>query len=239
MGTLYIVATPIGNLEDITVRAIKTLFSVDYIACEDTRRSGQLLQNLESGIMNHEFDINILKKPRLISYYDEVEAVKTPEIIDILENGNDVALVSDAGTPLISDPGYKLVRECAKRDIKVVSIPGATPVISALVSSGLPANQFLFMGFLPKNKNKRIELLKDTLYCFDTLESMRPTVIFFETVKRLEESLLDIKEIFGDMEIVIARELTKMHEEIWRGKISAAIKREFKGEIVVLFHLRS
>lgn len=220
MGTLYIVATPIGNLEDITVRAVKTLAKVDYIACEDTRRTGQLLNNLEFRVQNSEF-----KKPKLISFYDEVEEIKTPEIINFLEEGNDVALVSDAGTPLISDPGYKLVRECIKRGIKIVSIPGPSSIISALVVSGLPINKFTFLGYIPVKRNKRIEFLKN----------IKGTVVLFETANRLNESLEDIKNIFGDIEIVIARELTKIHEEVWRGKISEALKREFKGEIVLLF----
>ncbi len=211
MGTLYIVATPIGNLEDITLRAIKILSLVDYIACEDTRRTGQLLRHLK------------IEKKNLISYYDEVEEVKTPEIVNLIEEGHDVALVSDAGTPLISDPGYKLVRECIRRDIKVVSIPGPSSVIEALIVSGLPINKFTFMGYIPAKKNRRREFLKE----------IKGTVVFFETANRLKESLEDIKNIFGDIEIVIARELTKIHEEVWRGKISEAIKREFRGEIVL------
>lgn len=246
MGTLYLVATPIGNLEDITIRAIKTLFSVDYIACEDTRKTGQLLKNLHCHAelvsasptrSRNKFGMTGNSKPKLISYYDEIEFKRVPEIVEILKSEKSVALVSNAGTPLISDPGFKLVKECLRRDIKVVSIPGPSAVISALVSSGFPCNQFLFLGYLPKNKSKRKKLLKDLLQCCQTLEHIKPITIFFETARRLNKSLVDLKEIFGDIEIVIARELTKIHEEIIRGKISDCLKqvKNIKGELVLLF----
>ncbi len=240
MGILYIVATPIGNMEDITIRAIKTLFSVDYVACEDTRRTVQLLKNYELRIMNDDWkinDLNITRKPKLISYYDEVEEIKTPEIMEFLTDDKNVALVSDSGTPLIADPGFKLVRECIKRNIKVVSIPGPSSVISALVSSGLPSNQFLFLGYLPTKQNKRLRFLKDLLSNIKTSKQTSPTVIFFESPYRIKESLEDLNEVFGDMEIVIARELTKMHEEVWRGKVSVYKKssQEFRGEFIIMF----
>lgn len=240
MATLYIVATPIGNMEDITIRAIKTLFSVDYIACEDTRKTGNLIQSIKLKMKNDNLKIkNIVdsKNIKFISYYDEVEETKTPEIIDLLEQGNFVALVSDAGTPLIADPGFKLVRECLKRNIRVESIPGPSSIISALVSSGLPPNQFLFLGYLPTKSNKRKKSLQGLYSCISTSVQSSTTVIFFETPHRIKESLEDLMEVFGDREIVIARELTKMHEEIWRGKVSEAIKREFRGELIVLCRL--
>jgi len=242
MGILYCVATPIGNLEDITIRAIKILFSVDYIACEDTRKTGQLLKNYELRIKNQEtkFDrLNIINKPRLISYYDEIEFKRMLEIIDLLEKGKKVALVSNSGTPLISDPGYKLVSECLKRKIRIVSIPGPSSILVALVSSGLTVNQFLFLGYLPTSQNKRFKLFTNLLSCFKSLSQISPTIIFFESPYRLRESLKDLKQAFGDIEIVIARELTKIHEEIYRGKISQALNYFLspRGEIVLLFTL--
>lgn len=246
MGTLYIVSTPIGNLEDITIRAIKTLFTVDYIACEDTRKTGQLLKTLKDkykealihleGVRMHSFKVE--ESVKLISYYDEIEFKKVPEIIGLLEQDNNIALVSDSGTPLISDPGYKLVQECIKKGIKIVSIPGPSSIITALTSSGLPPNNFLFLGYLPTSQTKRKKQLTNLFQCFESLEQ-KPTVIFFESPHRFKETLMDIKEVFGDIEIVIARELTKIHEEIWSGKISGAINHftNVKGEIIILLHL--
>lgn len=251
MGILYIVATPIGNLEDITIRAIKTLFNVDYIACEDTRVTSLLLTQLQQKYTSILYS-NVVK-PKLIPYYDEIEFKKAPEIIELLQNDKNVALVSDSGTPLISDPGFKLVQECIKRNIKTVSIPGSTSLITALTSAGLPTNQFLFLGYLPPKASKRVKL-------FETLKDLKhlgggrlersgshdspdgggiritPTIIFFETPHRIKESLQDLKEVFGDIEIVICRELTKIHEEVWRGKISEAFSNDFRGELVVLIN---
>lgn len=226
MGTLYIVSTPIGNLEDITIRALKTLSSVDYIACEDTRRTGQLLKNLES------------KKPKLISYYDEIEFKRVPEIINLLKEGRNVALASDSGTPLISDPGFKLVKECIKQGIKIVPIPGPSSIITALTVSGLPPDKFIFLGFLPDKSQKRINLLRSIL------SLMRPhgnkyTIIAFEASHRLKEALSDAKDVFGDIEIALARELTKVNEEAKRGRISQILEEvdKIKGEIVLLFNI--
>jgi len=242
MGILYIVATPIGNMEDITIRAIRTLFTVDYIACEDTRHTGQLLASLKhlgggrlSWQATDSREVNGI--PKFISYYDEIEFKRVPEIIELLQDDKNVALVSDSGTPLISDPGFKLVRECIRRNIRIISIPGATSLITALTSSGLPPNNFLFLGYLPATQTKRKKLLTNLLQCFESLEQ-KPTVIFFESPHRLQDTLTNLKEVFGDIEIVIARELTKIHEEIWRGKISAASEKEetFKGEIILLIN---
>ena len=238
MGTLYIVSTPIGNLEDITIRAMKTLFSVDYIACEDTRRTGFLLTQLKAKFTTLIYS-NVVKrgKPKLISYYDEIESLRSLEIIDLLLAGNDVALVSDSGTPLIADPGFKLVNECIRRNIKVVSIPGPAALIAALSSAGLPTNQFLFLGYPPEKKNQRVNLFVELLSCFKTSEQIRPTYIFYCAPHKLEKVLMDLKEIFGDMEITLARELTKKHEEVWRGKVSQALSYFQKpvGEFVILF----
>lgn len=243
MGTLYIVATPIGNLEDITIRALKALFTVDVIACEDTRRTGQLLKNFELRIMNYELrikELDIKHKPQLISFYDEVEEQRTFEIIELLRQGKNVALVSDAGTPLIADPGFKLIRACIKEGIKIVSIPGPSSIIAAITLSGLPTNNFQFIGYLPTKRNKRISLLK--LYSPDSrprIPLIISTLIAFESPHRIAETLADMKEVFGDIDIVIARELTKIHEEIIRGKISEIEKKtlQIKGEFVLLFQL--
>ncbi len=241
MGILYIVSTPIGNLEDITIRALKTLFSVDYIACEDTRVTGNLIQNLEIRIKNQEIgiknlDINI--KPKLISYYDEIEFKRVPEIIELLNNDNNVALASDSGTPLISDPGFKLVSECIKRNIKIISIPGPSSIITSLTLSGLPINDFRFIGFLPPKKNSRLKLLENILSGLQPYRN-KYTIIAFEASHRLKESLKDIMCVYGDIKIVICRELTKVYEDIWRGNISQAleINEKFKGELIILINL--
>lgn len=228
MGNLYIVATPIGNLQDITLRAIEVLRQVDIIACEDTRKTGLLLQN----ILNGE------NKPRLISYYEQNELLRIPEIISALKDGIDIALVSDAGTPAVSDPGFKLIRECVKEGINVVSIPGSSSVISALVSSGLPTDKFLFLGYPPRKPGHRKSLF-DNVRLASTF--IKATIIFFEAPHKILRTLGELKETFGDIDVVIARELTKIHEEIRREKISTSIehfsKVNPKGEFVILFNL--
>lgn len=221
MGTLYIVATPIGNRLDITLRAIKTLETVDIILCEDTRRTGLLLKT----------------NARLVSYYDEIENKRTPEVMSWLELGKNVALVSDAGTPLISDPGYKLVRECQKRNISVICIPGPSAFLAALTTSGLPTDKFLFLGYPPEKKSHRISLFS-SLRSIDRSKFFPITIIFYCAPHKLQTTLEDMKDILGDLDIVIARELTKIHEEVWRGKISVAQKyfRNPKGEFVLLIN---
>lgn len=233
MGNLYIVATPIGNMQDITTRAIKTLTSVDVIACEDTRRTGLLLQK----IMAFNGTNNPIK-PHLISYYEQNELQRIPEIINALKNGLNVALVSDAGTPLISDPGFKLVRQCIMEGIKVECIPGPSSVISALVSSGLPTDKFLFLGYPPKKAGHRKKFLTNVA---SMIRIIKATIIMFEAPHKLVKTLMEIREIFGDIEIVICRELTKIHEEIRREKISNLLDHfnnlPPKGEFVILFNL--
>lgn len=233
MGNLYIVATPIGNLQDITLRAIETLKMVDFIACEDTRKTGILLKY---------FNVPSIKngKSRLISYYEQNEFKRIPEILNCLINGLNVALVSDAGTPTISDPGFKLVRECIKEEIRVESIPGASSVISSLVSSGLATDKFLFLGYLPKKEGHRKKFLQNLNVC---LSLMKSTVVILEAPHRILNTLEELKSVLGDINIVICRELTKMYEEIRREKISASIthfeKTNPRGEIVLLFNLGS
>lgn len=237
MGTLFVVATPIGNLKDITLRAIEILQSVDGVACEDTRKTGMLLQKYQ--ISNIKFQINTNQpKPRLISYYEQNEKVRIPEIINALKNGLNIALVSDAGTPTISDPGFKLVRECIRQSLKVESIPGPSSVISALVSSGLPTDKFLFLGYLPRKPGHRKTFLESLSLIVQTIKL---TIIVFESPHRLVKTLEELMEAFGNIDIAICRELTKIHEEIRREKISDALIHfeniEPKGEFVILFNL--
>lgn len=218
MGNLYLVSTPIGNLDDITIRAIKILSSVDLVLCEDTRHTGLLLQKL-----------NIQTK--LLSYYDEIEDKRIPEIIEMLGKNKNIALVSDSGTPLVSDPGFRLVRECMKRGIKVESIPGPSAALAALTSSGLPPDKFIFLGYPPEKKSARLELFKKL--------SPNIATIFYCAPHKLLHTLEDMKIVLGNIDIVVARELTKIHEEIWRGSISMA-QEHFSnplGEFVLLFRL--
>ncbi len=226
-GVLSIVATPIGNLQDITLRAIETLKNTDAIACEDTRKTSILLKSL-----------NISDK-HLISYYEQVESRRIPEIINALKNGLNIALVSDAGTPAISDPGFKLIRECLELGIKVQSIPGPSAVISALVSSGLPTDKFIFVGYPPKKEGHRKTFFENIL---NSNKGLEPTVVMYEAPHKLIKTLEEMKSVFGDIELVLARELTKVYEEIIRGKISSSIgrfkKTEPKGEFVILFSLK-
>lgn len=226
MGNLYIVATPIGNLQDITLRAVETLKNVGAIACEDTRKTNILLKELK--IQRDYRD--------LISFYEQNEGLRIPQIINFIKNGKDLALVSDAGTPTISDPGFKLVRECIKEGIRVESIPGPSSVISSLVSSGLPTDKFLFVGYLPKKSGHRQKQLKDIDSIIKIIES---TIIIFEAPHKLLNTLEEMKDVLGDIDIVLARELTKIHEEVRRGKISNLIEHYKKavprGEFVILF----
>ena len=231
MGNLYIVATPIGNLQDITIRAIETLKSVDLIISEDTRKTGILLSELGKRF-NYE-----VKKTNLLSYFEQNEEKRIPEIISVIKEGVNVALVSDAGTPTISDPGFKLVRECLKEKIKVISIPGPSSVISSLVSSGLPTDKFTLLGFLPKKSGHRAAMFKKIK---KANEELKTTFILFVPPHGLIKTLEEMMVYFGDREVVVARELTKIFEEIKKDKISSFIeyysKKGVKGEIVLLFN---
>lgn len=215
-GKLYLVATPIGNLDDITIRAINILKEVDIIAAEDTRHTLKLL--------NH-FNI---KKP-LISYYKEVEKNKSTMLISKLLEGKNIALVSDAGTPAISDPGEEIVKEAIKNNIQIIPIPGACAFINALISSGFSTREFIFIGFLSINNKEKKEKLNE-------LKNQDKTLIFYEAPHRLEGTLKIIFEILGDRNVVLARELTKVYEEFIRGKISEVINKinNIKGEFVIL-----
>ena len=214
-GELYIVATPIGNLNDITIRALETLKNVDYIAAEDTRHTLKLL--------NH-FDIS---KP-LISYYKENEKTKSEVIIEKLEEGKNIALVSDAGTPGISDPGEEVIKKAIERNIKVIPIPGACAAINAIICSGFSTKEFEFIGFLSAKKSEKVKKLEELKYDLRTL-------IIYEAPHKLESTLNTMLEVLGDRNICIARELTKIHEEFIRGKISEILNSvEYRGECVIL-----
>jgi len=204
VGTLYVVGTPIGNLEDMTFRAIKTLRTVDVIAAEDTRHTGKLL---------HHFEISTPQ----ISYHDHNRVGRLPELIGRLHHGNSIALVTDAGMPGISDPGYELVQRCRVQGIKVVPIPGPSACVTALSAAGLASERFVFEGFLPTKRNVRFERL-------ELLVNEPRTLIFYESPHRLERTLKDFQTVLGgDRPLVIARELTKVHEELWSGSLAEAV----------------
>ncbi len=236
MGILYIVSTPIGNLQDIGIRTVKVLMETKTIACEDTRKTGFLLKKIEE-FYKSLFRSSKAADKHLISYYEQNEERRIPEIISILKNGENIALVSDAGTPTISDPGFKLVRECIREKIIVTSIPGPSSVISSLVVSGFPTDKFLFAGYPPKKPGHRKDFYQKIL---KTQNFLKTTVILFEAPHKLVTTLGEIKDSFGNTPVVLTRELTKVHEEIRREKIGKSIahfqKTKPKGEFVILFH---
>jgi 16S rRNA (cytidine1402-2'-O)-methyltransferase len=211
-GKLYLVSTPIGNLEDISIRSAKLLTEINVIACEDTRRSGILLEHLRKTYLAHP---ETAKKPQLLSYYEQNEEGRIPQLIEILKSGQDVALITDAGTPGISDPGFRIVKACRDQNIQVIGLPGASSVILALSISGLPTDKFTFLGYLPKKEGNAKNLL-DNLK--QSQELVKATVILFEAPHKLVETLKRIKQVFGDIEIVLCRELTKTYEEVTRKK---------------------
>ena len=217
-GILYICGTPIGNLEDITLRALKILKKVKLIAAEDTRHTKKLL--------NH-YQINT----KITSYYEYNKFKKAPYLVGILKNGQDIALVSDAGMPGISDPGYVLINLALKNDIQIIPVPGVSALITALVVSGLPTDKFVFEGFLPRK-------IKERKKYFKSIENEERTIVFYETPHRLKKALKDMLEILGGREIVIARELTKKYEEIIRGNLNQVLSeintKEIKGEITLI-----
>lgn len=216
-GKLFVVATPIGNLQDFTFRAVETLNSVHCIFAEDTRTSKKLI--------NH-YDIDT----KLYSYHDHSSEKEIARLLDILKDQKDVALISDAGTPTISDPGYSLIRECISEGIDVVPIPGASALTAAISASGLPSDAFTFIGFLPTKKGRQKKI--------SSLEKLDTTLVLFESPHRLLKTLNQLKEVLGERPIVVARELTKLYEEIIRGNFESAIKyfeaKKIKGEIVIM-----
>jgi 16S rRNA (cytidine1402-2'-O)-methyltransferase len=217
-GSLYVIATPIGNLEDITLRALRLLGEVDLIACEDTRHTRKLLAHYQ------------ISRPT-ISYHEHNERERTPELIDKLKSGMSIALVSDAGTPLVSDPGYRLVQEVIAQDIQVVPVPGASALIVALAAAGLATDEFYFAGFLPSKQSQRRARLA-------ALAGVNATLVFYEAPHRIKETLTDARAALGNRRCVVARELTKLHEQFIRGSLDevreATQQRDVRGEIVLL-----
>ena len=215
-ATLFLVATPIGNLEDISLRALRVLREADLIAAEDTRRTAKLLAH---------YDIHT----KTTSFYEQVEREKTPRLLEHLASGRSIALVSDAGTPGVSDPGYRLARAAIAGGFRVEAVPGASAVLAALVPSGLPTAAFSFIGFPPPKAQARERWLRD-------LAARRETLVFFEAPHRIRETLKAALEVLGDRQISVGRELTKMHEEIVRGKISEVLARpmQSRGEFTVV-----
>jgi 16S rRNA (cytidine1402-2'-O)-methyltransferase len=218
-GVLYIVATPIGNREDITVRALKILRDVDLIAAEDTRKSGKLLSHYRI-------------KNRLVSYHEHNEKRRTPELVGQLLEGTSIALVSNAGTPCVSDPGYRLVAAAVANKIPVIPVPGPSAVMTAMSAAGLPTDSFVFIGFAPKKKGKRMKLLAELAF--------EPrALIFFESPRRILTFLEEVVSYIGDRPAVLAREMTKLHAEFIRGSVSKILetleaKPEIKGECTLL-----
>jgi 16S rRNA (cytidine1402-2'-O)-methyltransferase len=218
-GILYLVSTPIGNLEDITLRAVRVLREADLIACEDTRQTRKLLDHFG------------IAKPA-VSYHEHNEAARSADLVEKIQSGASVALVSDAGTPLISDPGYRVVRAAIDAGIPVVPIPGPSAALSALAASGLATDSFRFCGFLPPRETQRRKLL-------ERLRSEDCTLIFYEAPHRIVETLADVAALFNERPVVVARELTKLHEEFLRGKARSLCKElsarpSIKGEITLL-----
>jgi 16S rRNA (cytidine1402-2'-O)-methyltransferase len=216
-GTLYVVPTPIGNLEDITLRALNVLKGVDVIAAEDTRTTKFLLDHYG------------IQKP-LLSFYSHNEQVRVPQIIQKLKSGDSVALVSDAGTPGISDPAHSIIAASIENNINIIPLPGATAFVPALVISGFSTHEFVFEGFLPHKKGRRTKL--------ERLKDEERTIILYESVHRIQKTLQEVLEYFGDRNVVVVRELTKKFEEITRGKVSAVLQefasRVMKGEFVLV-----
>ena len=215
-GNLYIIATPIGNLEDITLRAIRILKEVDLIAAEDTRHTLKLLNHL--GISKS-----------LISYHRHNEEIRTEELIKELKTGKNIGLVSDAGTPGICDPGEEIIKKCIEESIKVVPIPGACAMINALITSGISTKEFIFLGFLPLNKKSRKEKLEE-------IKNANKTIILYEAPHKLKNTLNDLSDILQSREVVLARELTKIHEEYIRGTVKELMEKtdNLKGEMILI-----
>ena len=218
LGCLYLVATPIGNLEDITLRALRVLKEVDEIACEDTRHTQKLLNHYE------------IRKP-LVSYHEHNELTRAPELLIALEQGAKIALVSDAGMPLVSDPGHRLVSLCLRHHVPVVPVPGPSAVLASLAASGLPTEEFLFVGFLPARSGERRRAL-------ERLRIEERTIVLYEAPHRIAECVADAREVLGDRPACLAREVTKLHEEFRRGRLSelaaSLAERPAKGEITLL-----
>ncbi|MBU2592700.1 16S rRNA (cytidine(1402)-2'-O)-methyltransferase [Patescibacteria group bacterium] len=223
-GALFLVATPIGNLEDLSPRAKRTLSESEIVLAEDTRKTGQMLKALKTDRVG-----------KLVSYYQENELARIPEVVSWLKQGENVSLVSNAGTPLISDPGYRLVQEAIRQGFKIVPIPGPSALLTALIASGLPCDRFIFLGFLPKRVGRKKKV-------FSELAGMKQlnTVVFYESPNRLSITLVIIKELFGNVPVVVGREMTKLYEQFVRGdldQVALTLKKDraIRGEVTVVF----
>jgi len=225
MANLYLVSTPIGNLKDITLRALEVLEKVPVIACEDTRKTGLLLAHYK-----------IRRNQQLVSFFEGNELARIPQILEKLSLGSDVALVTNAGTPTVSDPGFKLVRAAIETGIRVIPLPGSSAVLAALVCSGLPTNKFLFLGFLPKKSGNRQKFLKENL-----LPNL--TTLVYLSPYRITKELQDLKQAIGNQEVVVCRELTKVFEETKKDHLENLIaffeKEMPKGEFTLVFNFNS
>jgi 16S rRNA (cytidine1402-2'-O)-methyltransferase len=218
-GTLYLVATPIGNLEDVTRRALRVLSEVSVVACEDTRHTRRLLERFQIGT-------------KTVSYHEHNEQERAAELCSLLEAGESVALVSDAGTPAVSDPGYRVVRAAVERGLPVVPVPGPSALVSALIASGLPTDSFYFGGFLPARPHAR-------RLRFEEVKNLQATLVFYETPHRIAQSLADAREVLGERAGAVARELTKVHEEFVRGTLGELVEHfsaegAARGEMVLV-----
>lgn len=216
---LYLLATPLGNLEDVSLRALKILKEADLILAEDTRKAGLLLKNLN------------LPKKNFLSFYEYNEERRIPQVVKILKEEKKVVLLSRAGTPLVSDPGFKLVKKCIEENLSFTSIPGPSAPINALVLSGLPSDNFLFLGFLPRKKGKRLKKISQ-------IKDLPYTLILFESPQRILKTLKELKEILGERKVCLCREMTKVYEETLRGDLTTLInilsKRSLRGEITLV-----
>lgn len=219
---LYIIATPIGNIEDISLRALRILKEVDFILAEDTRKTGLLLKHYQI-------------KKKITSFYDHNEKIKTKWVIQQLKNGKNAALVSNAGTPTISDPGYNLIRQCREENLEVTSLPGASAVVNSLVLSGIAHDKFAFLGYMPRKKGNRRKLM-------EKVKNWEAALVFFESPFRILGSLKDAEDFFGDAKVSVAREMTKKFEEVFEGKLREATnhfeKTGLKGEFTVVIDNR-
>jgi len=231
METLNIIATPIGNRADITIRALKALFELQVLACEDTRKSKQLMDYYKT---EYKDILGEVERPRLVSYFEQNEAIRADNLIELIKEEVKVGLVSNAGMPTISDPGYILVKKCLEQGIGVRVFPGANAAVSALAMSGYSSDKFTFLGFLPRKKGKQLKIWEDL-----NKSELDQTIVFYESPFRLLKTLNNIEEVFGEIEIGVARELTKVYEEMKRQKISEWKKeyenKKVKGELVVVF----
>lgn len=232
MAQLYIVSTPIGNRKDISLRALEVFESLDYLLAEDTRKTGLLLDYYrQEGLLTN--------RPQLISFYEANEEQRMAEVMRLLKNNKNVGLVSNSGTPLISDPGFKLVRSCIEQKIEVIAVPGASAILTGLVISGLPTDKFMFLGWLPKKPGKKEKLLNNIK---QILEILPQTAVFYESPFRVVKTLEMIKKVIPGAEIIIGRELTKKFEEVIRGSAKELIDllkdKKLKGEIVVMIGLK-